>query len=79
MKLHIERTFLTTREGTRLLVPESHRFTVESASFREAILEFVTGEDGRILGTITENGDRAVCTGWTSGRLYVLVAQAVAD
>ena len=79
MKLLIERTFLTTRDGTRVLAPETHRFNVESASLREALLEFVTREDGRILGTITETAQRAVCTGWTSGRLYVLVAEPVAD
>ena len=79
LKLLIERTFLTSREGTRLVAPDTQRFNVESASLREALLEFVTREDGRILGTITETAERAVCTGWTRGRLYVLVAQPVAD
>ena len=79
VRIAIERTFLTSPEGTRLISPEMRRFEVEATGLREAILEFISREDGRVLGTITESPQRAVCTGWTGGRLYVIEAQPAAD
>ena len=79
VRVSVERTFLTTNEGRRLVSPETQRFIVEATSLRNAILEFITREDGRVLGTITEVDERAVCTGWTSGRLYIMVVEPAAD
>ena len=79
VRVAIERTFLTTPEGRRLLSPETQRFVVIAPSLRNAILEFITREDGRVLGTITEVDERAVCTGWTGGRLYIMVVEPAAD
>ena len=79
MRVWLERTYLTTGEGRRLHSPETQRFIVEGGSLRSGILEFISREDGRVLGTITEIDQRAVCTGWTSGRLYILVAEPAAD
>lgn len=79
VRVTIERTFLTSSEGTRLISPEMRRFDVDAAGLREAILEFISREDGRVLGTITEFPQRAVCTGWTGGRLYVVEAKPAAD
>lgn len=79
MRIAVERTFLTTAEG-RCVIPQiSSRFTVESLSLRNAILDFITREDGRMLGSINENDHRAVCTAWTCGRLYLLVAEIIGD
>ena len=79
VRVTIERTFLTSPEGTRLISPEMRQFVVEAVGLREAILEFISREDGRVLGTITESPQRAVCTGWTGGRLYVIEAQPAPD
>jgi hypothetical protein len=79
VRVNIERTFLTSPEGTRLISPEMRKFVVEALGLREAILEFISREEGRVLGTITESPQRAVCTGWTGGRLYVIEAQPAAD
>jgi len=79
VRVTIERTFLTSPEGARLISPEMRRFAVEAVGLREAILEFITREDGRVLGTITETPQRAVGTGWTGGRLYVIEAQPAPD
>ncbi len=79
MRIEVERTFLTTAEGQRVIPQIPSRQTVESLSLRNALVDFITREDGRMLGSITENEHRAVCTGWTCGRLYLLVAEVVGD
>lgn len=79
VRVNIERTFLTSPEGTRLISPEMRQFVVEATGLRDAILEFISREGGRVLGSITETPERAVCTGWTSGRLYVIEAQPAPD
>ncbi len=75
----MERTFLTTEEGRRVITQIPVRLTVEAPSLRNALLEFVARENGRILGTVTESEQRAVCTAWCSGRLYLLVGEQAAD
>ena len=75
VRVALERTYLTTAEGHRVIAQMPTRCTVDATSLRNAILEFVTHENGRVLGSVTENDHRAVCTGWVSGRLYLLVAE----
>ncbi len=79
MRVVVERTFLTTAEGRRVVPQIPCRSTVNAGSLRNALLEFVTREEGRILGSVTESDHRAVCTGWVSGRLYLLVAELLDD
>jgi hypothetical protein len=76
--IELERTYLTTAEGHRVVPQIPARYTVDAESPRNALLEFVTRENGRVLGSVTEADHRAVCTGWACGRLYVLVAQELA-
>ncbi len=79
MRVVLERTFLTTAEGRRVVPQIPTRHTVDAASLRSAVLEFIARENGRVLGTVTETDHRAVCTGWVSGRLYLVVAEPVGD
>ncbi len=79
MRIAVERTFLTTAEGRRVITQTTSRQMVEALSLRNALVDFITREDGRMLGTVTESEHRAVCTGWASGRLYLLVAEAAAE
>jgi len=79
MRVELERTFLTTTEGRAVIVQLPEKSEVDATSLREAMVAFIEDESGRLLGTITELPNRAVCTGWVSGRLYVLMASPAAD
>lgn len=79
MRVELERTFLTTVEGRAVIIQQPENSEVDAMSLKEAIVAFIEDEGGRILGTITELPNRAVCTGWVSGRLYVLMATPAAD
>jgi len=79
MHICLERTFLTTAEGRAVIFQQPEKSEVDATSLREAMVAFIDDEHGRILGTITELPNRAVCTGWVGGRLYVLMATPAAD
>lgn len=79
MRVELERTFLTTAEGRAVIIQQPEKSRVDATSLKEAIIAFIDDEGGRLLGTITELPNRAVCTGWVSGRLYVLMATPAAD
>lgn len=79
MHVELERTFLTTAAGRAIVFQTAEKFTAEASSLREAMIAFIEESGGRILGTITELPNRAVCTAWASGRLYVLTATAAPD
>jgi hypothetical protein len=48
--VRIERTWLTTDSGTRVVESEPESFLVESSSPSLALIEFVTNEGARLLG-----------------------------
>lgn len=79
VRISIEKTFLTTAEGMRVIQPHAQHFVVDEPTLREALLQIIKKDDGRMMGTITEIENRAVCTGWTAGKLYVLVAESAGD
>ena len=79
VRISIEKTFLTTAEGLRVINPNAQHFVVDEISLSAALLHIIKNDDGRMMGTITEIENRAVCTGWTAGKLYVLVAERAGD
>ena len=79
VRVSIEKTFLTTAEGLRVINPNAQHFVVDEPSLQAALLHIIKNDDGRMMGTITEVENRAVCTGWTAGKLYVLVAERAGD
>ena len=79
MRVQLERTFLTTPEGRAVVFQHPEKFEVDATTLREAMISFIADHDGRLLGTITELENRAVCTAWSAGRLYVLMASPAAD
>ena len=79
MRVQLERTFLTTPEGRAVIFQHAEKFERDATSLREAMLAFIDDDKGRLLGTITEMENRAVCTAWAEGRLYVLMATPAAD
>lgn len=80
MRVRIERSFITTATGTRVLNPRQEASVVEADTLRAAIVTFIGEENGRLLGTVSEfDHIRAVATGWLDGRLYVLAAEPAPD
>jgi hypothetical protein len=78
VRVRIERTFLTTDGGTRMIHVRPDFFTVEAESLRAALVEFIASEGGKLLGTVSEHGQRAVATAWKN-RVYLLSAQPAPD
>jgi hypothetical protein len=78
MRVRIERTSLTTASGTRVVDVQPEYIVVESESLAAAILSFIGGEDGRLLGSIVEGDNRAVATVWKN-RVYRLTAEPAPD
>jgi hypothetical protein len=79
MRVRIERTFVTTASGTRVSVDQKDYTIVEAESLSRAILDFVLSDGARLLGTISEHGDRkAVATAWKN-RVYLLCAAPAPD
>ncbi|HEX9162531.1 MAG TPA: hypothetical protein VF980_12565 [Thermoanaerobaculia bacterium] len=75
MRVVLERTFLTTASGTRVIDARPEYVTVEANSLPAAIIAFVEQDHGRVLGTISEvTNQRAVATAWKN-RLYILSAE----
>ena len=80
MRVRVERSFITTPAGTRVLNPRPESRVLEANSLRGALVSFIEGERGRLLGTVSELTDvRAVATAWVDGRLYVLAAEPAPD
>jgi hypothetical protein len=78
MRVQIERTYLTTEIGTRVIGPRSDRTIVESDSLARAMMEFIFSDGAKLLGTITESEGRAVATAWKD-RVYRLTAEPAPD
>lgn len=74
MRVRIERTFLTTASGTRVVEAEPETVVVESSSPSYALIEFVTREGARLLGGISADGNRATATAWKN-RMFVVTAE----
>lgn len=79
MRIQLERTYLTTTAGRHVVVLQPQYYVVEADSLRTALLEFVSRENGRVLGSITESETKALCTAWASSRAYLLVAEPAPD
>ncbi len=79
VRISVEKTFLTTAEGSRVINPNAQHFVVDEPSLQAALLHVIKTDEGRMMGTITEVENRAVCTGWTAGKLYILVAERAGD
>ena len=78
LHIRIERTYLTTQSGTRVIDAKPELVTVESESLKDAILAFIHEDGGRLLGTVSESDGRAVATAWKN-RVYLLSAQVAPD
>lgn len=78
MRVRVERTFLTTATGTRLIEARPESFTVEAETLKDALVDFIAQDGGRLLGTVTEKPDRAVATAWKN-RVYLLCAEPAPD
>jgi hypothetical protein len=74
VRVRIERTFLTTASGTRVIEADPEISVVESSSPTLAIIEFVTREGARLLGSIAVDGNRATATAWKN-RMFVIHAE----
>lgn len=75
MRVTIERTDVTSAGGRPSVFSSAERFNVEAASLSNALVVFLEQRDGRILGTVTENENRAVCTAWLDERVVLLIAE----
>lgn len=78
MRVRIERTYLTTDSGTRVVESEPESFLVESSSPSLALIEFVTSQGARLLGSIGAEGNRATAKAWKN-RMFFLVAEPAAE
>ena len=78
VRVRIERTYLTTNSGTRVVETRPDHVTVDSESLHSAIVEYIEKDGGRLLGTISETAQRAAATAWKN-RVYLLSAEPAAD
>jgi hypothetical protein len=78
MRIRIERTYLTTERGTRVIEARPDQTIVEADSLSSAILDFIKKDGARLLGTISETEHRAVATAWKK-RVYVVSADPAPD
>ena len=78
MRVRVERTFLTTASGTRVIDDRAEAVVIESESLSNAILAFISNDNARLLGSITEADGRGAATAWKN-RVYVLAAEAAPD
>ena len=78
MRVRIDRTYLTTDSGTRVIEAEPESFYVESSSPSLALIEFVTSEGARLLGSIGAEGNCATAKAWKN-RMFFLIAEPVAE
>ena len=78
MRVRIERTFLTTNSGTRVIDADPESVIVESESLTAAILSFLTNDQARLLGTLSESDYRVAATAWKN-RVYTLTAEPAPD
>lgn len=74
MRIRIERTFLTTHSATRVVEVAPEYITTEAESLSAAILQFISGDQAKLLGTISDDERRASATAWKN-RLYRLLAE----
>ena len=75
MRVRVERTFLTTATGTRVIEHRPESVVIESESLANAILTFINRDEARLLGSITEEDGRVAATAWKN-RVYLLAAEA---
>jgi len=78
MRVRIERTFLTTNSGTRVIDAEPESVIVESESLIAAVLSFITNDGARLLGTLAEDDHLVTATVWKN-RVYTLTAEPAPD
>jgi len=78
MRVRIERTFLTTNSGTRVIDADPESVIVESESLTAAIISFITNDHARLLGTLSESHHRVAATAWKN-RVYTLTAEPAPD
>ena len=80
MRVRLERTYLTTPQSTRILYMIPDHFLVDAASLHAAIVQFIENGGGRLLGSVTQlTESRAVATGWSEGRLFMVSAEPAPD
>ncbi|HEU4523302.1 MAG TPA: hypothetical protein VFT12_14935 [Thermoanaerobaculia bacterium] len=78
MRVRIEKTFVTTASGTRVVETQPESFEVEAQSLADAVVEFIQNDGGRLLGTPTEKENRVVATAWKN-RVYLVCAEPAPD
>lgn len=78
MRVRVERTFVTTASGTRVIEAEPESIVVDAISLSQALLDFIENDGARLLGTIAATDTRAVATVWRN-RMYMLSAEPAAD
>ncbi|HUP50708.1 MAG TPA: hypothetical protein VNA04_18180 [Thermoanaerobaculia bacterium] len=78
MRIRVERTFLTTQSGTRVIVAQPESSVMDADSLSGALLAFIEQDGARLLGTIAEKEHRAVATAWKN-RVYILSAEPAPD
>ena len=78
MRVMIEKTFVTTASGTRVVESQPENSIVEADSLTAAVVSFIEKDGGRLLGTPTEKENRVVATAWKN-RVYLVCAEPAAD
>ncbi len=78
MRVRLERTFLTTASGIRVADAKSDFVVIESDTVVTAILNFITHDQARLLGSITEEDGRGAATAWKN-RVYLLAAEPASE
>ncbi len=74
MRIRIERTYLTTASGLRVVEVQPDSRTVEAESLEAALTAFIVADGARMLGAVTEMDGRAVATAWKN-RVYSVSAE----
>lgn len=78
MRVKIEKTFVTTASGTRVIESQPDISIIEAESLTAAVIAFIENDGGRLLGTPTEKENRVVATAWKN-RVYLVCAEPAAD
>jgi len=76
MYYQIDRTYLTDAGGSSHHAQDPKPHLVTGKSARDAAVQFISREEGRLLGSVAElPGDKATATAWAEGRVYVVFVQ----
>jgi hypothetical protein len=80
MRVAIEKTFLTTTHGTRILLPKPTCSIVEATNLHDAVIAFIEADRGRLLGSVIQVTEtRAIATAWVNDQVYLIAAEPAAD